>query len=137
MKPISVQVDEIMTGLNPSADARLAADLGVRIAPDAEDEVPPVILGNKGYETDAAGRDISRKVEALRKESLMTAVSISKGMSKAEFNAMTLGMTLANSFTLGHSSHNEIAIFRDAVRAAYEARLLELVEEAKDAGVVS
>lgn len=51
-------MNEVMTGLNPSADDRLAADLGVRIVPDTQDEVPPVVLGNKGYETDASGLPI-------------------------------------------------------------------------------
>lgn len=72
MKPISVQVDELLTGRNPSADNRLAADLGVRIKPEEQDEVPPVVLGNAGYETDASGKAI----EVPRNEHEATLLSI-------------------------------------------------------------
>ncbi len=46
--------DELLTGRNPQADAELAAAIGCKLT----DEVPPVILGNPGYETDAAGEPI-------------------------------------------------------------------------------
>lgn len=50
--------DEIMTGRNPSADQALARDLGVTLSPEQDEICPPVILGNKGYETDASGEPI-------------------------------------------------------------------------------
>lgn len=52
--------DEIMTGLNPSADQALARDLGVTLSPEQDEICPPVILGQGEYITDAAGKPIDR-----------------------------------------------------------------------------
>ena len=52
--------DEIMNGSKPEADLAIARDLGVTLSPE-QDEVtppPPVVLGNRGYETDASGKPI-------------------------------------------------------------------------------
>lgn len=45
---------ELLNGSNPKADEALARDLGVTLSPE-QDEVPPVVLGNPGYQTDAKG----------------------------------------------------------------------------------
>lgn len=52
--------DGIMDGTNPKADLALARDLDVTLSVE-QDEVPPVILGQGEYTTDAAGKPIELK----------------------------------------------------------------------------
>ncbi len=54
-------MDQLMNGSNPKADAELAAAIGCKLS----DEVPPVILGNRGYETDAAGESLEKQLAGL------------------------------------------------------------------------
>lgn len=51
---------ELLNGSNPKADEALARDLGVTLSPE-QDEVPPVVLGNPGYQTDAKGEPVELK----------------------------------------------------------------------------
>lgn len=50
--------DEIMTGLNPSADQALARDLGVTLSPEQDEVTPLVAIGPAGYTVDAKGEPV-------------------------------------------------------------------------------
>lgn len=50
-------MDQLMTGTNPKADAELAAAIGCKLT----DEIPPVILGQGEYTTDASGKAMTAK----------------------------------------------------------------------------
>ena len=60
--------DEIMNGSKPEADLALARDLGVTLSPEQDEVTPPVVLGNRGYETDAAGKPVDIPSPAQRTE---------------------------------------------------------------------
>lgn len=93
-------MNEVMNGSNPAADNRLAADLGVKIKPEEQDEIcPPVVLGNPGYETDASGKPIDRlpQGEPFRKHY--------KEMTLQEQGCFRQGMIYASLTALKHKAH--------------------------------
>jgi len=50
--------DEIMTGLNPSADQAIARDLGVTLSVEQDEVTPLVAIGPAGYTTNEKGEPV-------------------------------------------------------------------------------
>lgn len=87
--------DELLNGSNPKADAELAAALNCKLT----DEIPPVVLGNPGYETDASGKPIDRlpQGEPFRK--------LYKEMNIQEQGCFRQGMIYASLTALKHKAY--------------------------------
>ena len=107
--------DEIMTGLNPSADNRLAADLGVRLV---------------------GGDSIEKIIEDTRK--FYFALGFSKGLCRAtELTLLEANTTMTRDTRDICDAHLAMCDRFQKEREANTAELLTLVDQAKEAGLVS
>ena len=107
--------DEIMTGLNPSADNRLAADLGVRLV---------------------GGDSIEKIIEDTRK--FYFALGFSKGLCRAtELTLLEANTTMTREERDISAAHLAMCDKLQAEHAANTAKLLTLVDQAREAGLVS